>query len=66
LAEVNRQIVTACHQDEQRTINGRELTVGAALLIERGHLLPLAGEGECSNDEPESSASLRPEGRCWE
>ena len=45
LAELNRQLVTACQQDEHRTISGREQTVGAALLIERGHLLPLASEG---------------------
>ena len=45
LADLNRQLVTACQQDEQRTISGREQTVGAALLLERGHLLPLANEG---------------------
>jgi transposase len=45
LAELNRQLATACQQNEQRIISGREQTVGAALLIERGHLLPLASEG---------------------
>lgn len=45
LAALNRQLLTACQQDEHRRISGREQTVGASLLIERGHLLPLAAEG---------------------
>jgi hypothetical protein len=45
LADLNRQLIAACRRDEQRTISGREQSVGAALLIERGHLLPLASEG---------------------
>src|SRR5258708_11301829 len=45
LAELNRQLVAACRQDEQRTISGRSQSIGAALLEERSHLLPLASEG---------------------
>jgi transposase len=45
LAELNQQLLAACQQDEQRTIAGREQSVGAALLLEREHLLPLAAEG---------------------
>jgi len=41
LAALNRQLVEACQQDEHRIIAGREQTVGASLLIERDHLLPL-------------------------
>jgi hypothetical protein len=35
----------ACQQDEHRQIGGCEQTVGARLMIEREHLLPLAEEG---------------------
>lgn len=42
---LNQQLVTACQQDEQRLIAGREQTVGAGLLVEREFLLPLAAEG---------------------
>ena len=42
---LNRQLLTACQQDEHRMIAGREQTVGAALLVERESLLPLAAEG---------------------
>jgi transposase len=45
LEGLNRQLLNACQQDEHRTIAGREQTVGASLLVEREHLLPLAGEG---------------------
>ena len=41
LATLNRQLLKACQGDERRTIAGREQTVGASLLIERDHLLPL-------------------------
>jgi transposase len=44
LATLNRQLLEGCQKDEHRTIAGREQTVGASLLIERDHLLPL-GEG---------------------
>jgi transposase len=45
LAELNAQLLAGCRQDEARTIVGRTQSVGAALLIERAHLLPLATEG---------------------
>jgi transposase len=45
LADLNRQLLIACQQDEHRLISGREQTVGAGLVIEREHLLPLATEG---------------------
>jgi transposase len=45
LAALNRQLWNACQQDEHRILTGREQTVGASLLIEREHLLPLAEEG---------------------
>jgi hypothetical protein len=45
LAGLNSQLLTACRADEQRCIAGRTQTIGAALLIERSYLLPLAAEG---------------------
>jgi len=45
LADLNRQLAVACRQDEQRIISSRSQTVGAAQLVERPHLLPLASEG---------------------
>jgi transposase len=45
LTDLNRQIIAACHRDEQRRIEGRELTIGAAVLVERDHLLPVVAEG---------------------
>ena len=45
LAALNQQLLTACQEDERRVIAGREQTIGAGLLIEREHLLPLAAEG---------------------
>ena len=42
LATLNQQLWKACQDDEHRTIAGREQTIGASLLIERDHLLPLA------------------------
>jgi transposase len=45
LADLNAQLRAACQSDEQRTVAGREQPVGAALLVERAHLLPLAAEG---------------------
>jgi hypothetical protein len=44
LADLNEQLLVACQQDEHRLIAGREQTVGAAMLLERPHLLPLAEE----------------------
>ena len=45
VADLNRQLLIACQQDEHRMIAGREQTVGAGLVMEREHLLPLATEG---------------------
>ena len=45
LDDLNKQLLAACYDDEQRNISGRELTVGQATLAERAHLLPLAEEG---------------------
>lgn len=45
VAERNRQLLDGCQQDEHRRIAGREQTVGAGMMIEREHLLPLASEG---------------------
>jgi transposase len=45
LAALNRQLLAGCHDDEQRTITGSAQSVGAALVVERDHLLPLASEG---------------------
>jgi hypothetical protein len=45
LADLNIKLLNACHQEEQRQIKGRDQSVGAALLIERDHLLPLLQEG---------------------
>ncbi len=44
LADLNAQLLRACQQDEARTITGRTQSVGAAVLVERAHLLPLADE----------------------
>lgn len=44
LAALNVQLLAACRADEARTLAGRSQSVGAALLVERAHLLPLAGE----------------------
>jgi hypothetical protein len=45
LDELNRQLLAACRADEARTVAEREATVGAGMLSERAHLLPLAAEG---------------------
>jgi transposase len=44
LADLNAQLLRACQQDEARTLTGRAQSVGAAVLSERAHLLPLAEE----------------------
>jgi transposase len=44
LEELNRRLLLGCQQDERRLIAGHEQTVGAAMLLERPHLLPLAEE----------------------
>jgi transposase len=45
LATLNKQLLAGCQEDERRCIAGREQTVGAGLLLERSHLLPLVAEG---------------------
>lgn len=45
IAELNRQLLASCHEDERRIIAGREQSVGAGVVVEREHLLPLAAEG---------------------
>lgn len=45
LADLNEQLLAACRADEARLLAGRTDPVGAALLIERAHLLPLVDEG---------------------
>lgn len=44
LADLNKQLLQACREDEARVIAGRNQTVGSAMLIERAYLLPLAAE----------------------
>jgi transposase len=45
LAELNAHLLDGCRQDRQRRIAGKEFAVGAAMEIERPHLLQLAEEG---------------------
>ena len=45
LAELNAMLLAACREDEGRRIAGREDSVGALMLKERAHLLPLAEHG---------------------
>jgi hypothetical protein len=44
LTDLNEQLLAGCGEDEGRILEGRERTVGAAMLLERDHLLPLADE----------------------
>lgn len=45
LAALNRQILAACHKDEQRVIGDRNQSVGSGMSMERAYLVPLAPEG---------------------
>jgi len=45
LAALNEKLTEACRSDQQRQIAGHELPVGAAMVVERDHLRPLAAEG---------------------
>ena len=45
LEELNLLLAAGTREDEQRVIAGRDQTIGAALLSERAHLLPLSEEG---------------------
>lgn len=42
LEELNAKLLAGCRDDERRQIAGRHQTVGAAVVAEREHLLPLA------------------------
>src|ERR1700691_2298281 len=44
LAELNAQLLAHCHGDESRILAGRSESVGTLLLVEKEHLLPLAGD----------------------
>jgi transposase len=44
LEALNALLLAGCREDEGRIITGRERPVGAALRLERAHLLPLASE----------------------
>jgi transposase len=44
LAELNIYLERCCRQDQNRILSGHSESVGAAMLIERSHLLPLAAE----------------------
>jgi transposase len=43
--ELNLLLAAGSKEEESRVIEGRAQPIGAAMLIERGHLLPLAAEG---------------------
>ena len=45
LDELNTMLLAACREDEARTLEGRQQTIGEALAIERDHLLPMPREG---------------------
>jgi transposase len=45
LAELNAQLLAACREDELRLIAGHSQPVGALMIEERAHLLPLAEQG---------------------
>jgi len=45
LAELNAQLLAACRADQRRLIAGRSEPVGALMIEERAHLLPLAEQG---------------------
>jgi hypothetical protein len=44
LEELNAYLERCCQQDQQRILSGRTETVGAAMLSEQPHLLPLVAE----------------------
>ena len=45
LEELNELLAQSAREDEQRVVGERRQTVGAAMNLERAHLLPLAKEG---------------------
>src|SRR5579862_199317 len=44
LSELNEKLLAACVASRNRTITGKDMTVGEAFQVEQAHLLPLAGE----------------------
>ena len=63
LNELNQQMLSLCHADESRRIDGRESTIGSDVLRERDHLLPIAAEpfdlAEISFPRVDSSGCVR-------
>ena len=45
LADLNAQLLAACQEDERQQPDGHAQRVGAGMVIEREHLLPLEAEG---------------------
>jgi len=45
LEDLNQQLLASYYQDEERKIDGHDMTVGQAILAEKEHLLPLVEEG---------------------
>ncbi len=45
IEELNRQLLEGSREDESRVISGQSWSVGEAMNVERGHLLPPASEG---------------------
>lgn len=45
LEDLNRQMLEASQEDERRIISGKDTSVGEAMRLERGQLLPLSPEG---------------------
>ncbi len=45
LVALNEQLLAGCIASRDRTISGRNMTVGEASQMERSHLLPLAERG---------------------
>src|SRR5215472_17834585 len=60
LEDLNIQLLAACRADERRQIGGQSRPVGALMMEERTHLLPLAEHGLDLADIPEGGrAGLR-------
>lgn len=45
LAVLNEVLLVCCREDELRHVDGRDLSVGAAMAVERGSLVDMAAEG---------------------
>ncbi len=46
-AELNQQLLSACHQDEQRTVARQPASIASMWAAERHHLQPLSAEYPC-------------------